>query len=82
MAQSLEKRVCNIVADVFGLPLNEVNSNTSHEEVKNWDSLNIINLLVALQEEFAVNIDPDEAVKFLSVANIVTVLKEKEISPV
>lgn len=79
MALSLEKRVYNIVADVFGLPLNEVNSDTSHEEVKNWDSLNIINLSVALEEEFAVNISPDEAVKFLSVANIVTVLKEKEV---
>ena len=82
MTQSLEKRVCNVIADVFGLPLNEVNSDTSHEEVKNWDSLNIINLLVVLEEEFAVNISPDEAVKFLSVANIVTLLKEKEVPPV
>jgi len=80
MNQSLEKRVCNVVADVLGLQLNEVNSDTSHEGVGNWDSLNIINLLLALEEEFAVNISPDEAVKFLSVANIVTVLKEKEVS--
>jgi acyl carrier protein len=82
MAHSLETRVCSVVADVFGLPLNEVSSATSHEEVKNWDSLNIINLLVALEQEFAVNFSPDEAVKFLSVANILTVLKEKDVSPV
>lgn len=80
MAQSLENRVRRVVADVLGLQLDEINLDTTHEEVESWDSMNIINLLVTLEQEFGVNISPDEAVKFLSVANIVTLLKEKGIS--
>jgi len=76
----MENRVRRVVADVFELQLDEVSLDISHEDVENWDSLNILNLLMALEQEFAIDISPDEAVKFLSVANVVTLLKEKGVS--
>lgn len=78
MATSVETRVRGVVADVFGLPLSTVTRDTSHEQVETWDSLNIVHLLLALQEEFEVSISPDEAVQFLSVSNIVTVIELKD----
>ncbi len=73
----LEQRVSKLVADVFGLSSEEVSLKTTHDTVKNWDSLNIVQLVMAVEAEFGVEIFPDDAVDFLSVELICTILRDK-----
>jgi|GEM_PF-803852 acyl carrier protein len=75
----LESRVFRIVGEVFGLPIEQVTMQTNHDTVKTWDSLNLINLLMAIEVEFGVSIDPEEATELLSVELIIEVLREKKI---
>ena len=77
MSSSVEDRTRRIVGEVFGLPLEEVSLKTAHDDIENWDSLNILNLLMAVESEFGVSISPEEAADFLSVELIVAVVKEK-----
>lgn len=77
MSNSILNRVCQVVADVLGVPLEDVNANTSYQTVDTWDSLNIIKLVMAVESEFRVPISADEAVGFTSVSAIVQVLEKK-----
>jgi acyl carrier protein len=77
---SLENRVKNVISAVFDLPLESVSIQTSNKNVKNWDSLNLINLMIALESEFGITLDVDEAVDLLSVDKIIGILHVKGIS--
>ena len=72
-----EQRVAKLIADVFGVKYQEIDLNTSHDTIENWDSLNIVQLVMAVEAEFGVDISPDDAVDFLSVELICTILREK-----
>jgi acyl carrier protein len=80
VADSVEQRTCQVVADVFGLPADQVTLQTSHETLEGWDSLNVLNVLMAIEGEFGVTITPEEAAEFVSVERIVGVLRGKNVS--
>jgi acyl carrier protein len=77
---TVEARTRRVVAEVFGLPLETVTPQTSHETVDDWDSLNVLNVLMAIEGEFDVSISPEEAAEFVSVERILAVLKTKGVS--
>ena len=77
MQEAIETRVCRLVADCLGIPPHEVQLWSSADNVKNWDSLHIVNLLMALESEFGVKIGVEEAAELLSVQIIIEVLREK-----
>lgn len=56
----MEDKILNLMEITFGtkidVPLNECNAKT----VEKWDSLNILNLIVALEDEFDIEITADE----------------------
>ena len=72
-------RVCQLVSDVLGVPLEDVDMKTTHADVSAWDSLNIVKLAMAVEAEFGVTISPDDAVNFTSVRAIVDVLQQKSV---
>ena len=77
VAAALEQRAFQVVADVFGVPLERVTLKTSHQDVANWDSLNILNLLMAIEAEFNVSVSPEEAADFVNVERIMELLRAK-----
>lgn len=77
MTDQLEIRVRQLVSNVFGLPFGAINLESSHKTISNWDSLNIINLMIAIESEFGVTLDVDEAVDLSSVKKIVNLLRQK-----
>jgi acyl carrier protein len=77
VSETIEQRTCRVVADVFGLPIEQVTRATSHENVEGWDSLNVLNILMAVEGEFGVGISPEEAAEFVSVEKIVAVVESK-----
>lgn len=77
MLDDPQARVYRVVSDVFGVPLQQVTLATSHENVKGWDSLSIINLLMAIESEFDVSMEPEDAAHFGSVKGIVEILKSR-----
>ena len=77
MPEPLELRVRRVVSSVLGLPIEQVTLKTSNDDVENWDSLSIVNLMMAIEEEFQVGLSPEEAGDLLSVELITHVLQEK-----
>lgn len=73
---TLEDRIRRVVAEVLGLRLVDVTLETSHQTVDDWESLNMINLVMAVESEFGVSLEIEEAAQFVSVMAIVRILRE------
>jgi acyl carrier protein len=76
--EPIEDRVRRVVAEVFGLDPASVTLATANEQVESWDSLNILNLLMAVEEEFGISLSPEEAGQLTSVAGIVALVRSKQ----
>lgn len=70
-------RVRQIVADVFQLEPQSVIAESSPATVEKWDSINHLNLMLALESEFGVAFAPEEIDHLDSVAVIVRALEGK-----
>ena len=77
MGETVEDRVCRIVADILGLPADQVTADTSHETVTGWDSMAMINMLMAAEAEFSIVLEAEDAAKLVSVPDIIAVVRER-----
>jgi acyl carrier protein len=59
-----------LIAEVLGIDIGRVKENLAFGELPEWDSLNHVNLMVALEERLGVEIGPDEIVELDNVAVI------------
>lgn len=72
----LSSRVRTIVSQTFGIPLAEITDATGSENLEAWDSMHQIHLIVALEAEFGVSIDPDQAIELTTVRAIDDALRQ------
>ena len=77
MVNKVEDRIKNVIADVFGLSVDEVNDDLSPTTVKTWDSLKHMNLVAALEEEFEVMFTVEEIGKMMNYSSIVNYINSK-----
>jgi citrate synthase len=59
-----------LVAEVFGIKPTEVGENLAFGEVAEWDSLNHVNLMLALEGRLGVEIGAEQMVELTSIAAI------------
>ena len=68
-------RVREIVATIFDVPLEAVSPESSTGSIERWDSLGRLVLTVELEQEFGVEIAPEESERVGSVQEIVAWLE-------
>jgi acyl carrier protein len=64
---SAEAKVKQIIIEQLGVSEEEVKNNASFVEALGADSLDLTELIMAMEEEFGVEIDDDDAQKILKV---------------
>lgn len=72
-------RVRQIVADTLFLTLDDVDENATQESLKNWDSIQHLNVVLALEQAFQVRFPPEDFQTMISVKTIVENLEEKSV---
>jgi acyl carrier protein len=70
-------RVSATVADIFQLRVEDIRPETSPDTIEAWDSLQHLNLVLALEQEFGIQFTPEEIEQLLSVELIADLLAEK-----
>ncbi len=70
-------RLLRIISIIMEVPIEELNKESSPDNIEKWDSLKHMNLILALEEEFNIAFSDEEIVEMLSVEIIVEILKEK-----
>lgn len=69
------EKVKGIIADQLGVDENEVTMESSFIDDLGADSLDIVELIMALEEEFDIEIPDEEAEKISTVGNVVDYIK-------
>jgi acyl carrier protein len=76
----MEQRVCAIIAAIFNLPADSVGPSASMEALEAWDSMGHLMLTLELEQEFCVQIPPEEVEKMTSVPAICQALAKCGVS--
>lgn len=74
---SIFEKVKGIIVDQLGVDEDDVTMETSFEEL-NADSLDIVELIMALEEEFDLDIPDEDAEKIRTVGQAVDYIKENQ----
>ncbi|OGO93580.1 MAG: acyl carrier protein [Coxiella sp. RIFCSPHIGHO2_12_FULL_42_15] len=75
MAATVEERVKKIVVEQLGVKEEEVTSDASFVDDLGADSLDTVELVMALEEEFGTNIPDEEAEKITTIQQAVEYVK-------
>lgn len=72
----MEEKVLEILKDLF--ELDTVDETCSQTTCEKWDSMGQLNLVVELESEFDVTLEPEEIGEMKSYSDIIRILKSKE----
>lgn len=74
---SLEEKIKNLVVTQLGVDASKVAADSSFIDDLGADSLDTVELVMAFEEEFDIEIPDDDAQKIKTVADVVEYLKDK-----
>jgi acyl carrier protein len=75
--RTLEQQVRQVMADILGVEPDSIDVSTAKDSTAAWDSLNHINLVVALEQEFQTSFDVSEIESMLTFSDILETLERK-----
>jgi acyl carrier protein len=73
--------VRTIASDVLGVPPDQIAPDTSPATATNWDSVQHLNLVLAIEQAFSVMFEPEELDQMKSVGHIVAMVERKQRGP-
>ena len=73
----LEQRVSEIVVEQLGVSRDDIDAESSFTDDLGADSLDLVALVMAMEEEFGVEIPEDDSEKLQTFGDVVAYLKEK-----
>jgi acyl carrier protein len=77
MTSTVFERIRGTTADVLNRPVAQITASSSPETVEAWDSVNHLNLILALEQEFGLVFEPEEYEEMSSVDRILTIVQGK-----
>ncbi|MES2888872.1 MAG: acyl carrier protein [Pseudomonadota bacterium] len=76
----MNNKLAEVLAEVFGLRVPEIQPELQKSEVGTWDSLKQMDLVLSLEQEYGIELDIPDILRMTSVAEIVAVLKDKGVN--
>ncbi len=74
---SFESHVMDVIAKQLGVDIEKVTSEASFVDTLGADSLDLVELIMTLEEEFNIEITDGDAEKLLTVQDAIEFIKEK-----
>ncbi len=72
--EEIYERINNVFRDVFDDDSIEVNAETTSNDIEDWDSLEHINLIVAIEHEFNMKFNMNEVTTMKNVGEMVDII--------
>lgn len=70
-------RVRQIAADVFSIPADRLTRQSSPADTESWDSVQHLSLVLALEQEFNVQFEPEEMDEMKTLGHIADLVDKK-----
>lgn len=77
MSAPLFDRVRTIAADVLEVPASKISAESSPETIDTWDSVHHLNLVLALEQEFNLQFEPEEIDQMKDIQHVLDILGSK-----
>ena len=77
MNSPLFERVRGITADILEVGPDQIMPQSSSENIETWDSVHHLNLILAFEQEFGVQLEPEEIDQMNNVERIIRILEQK-----
>ena len=71
----MKDKVFQMVSRIMEVPVEQLNDESSPDNVLTWDSLHHMNLVLSLEEEFDTSFSDQEIIEMLNIEKIVETLK-------
>ena len=78
MENTLLEPIRGLCAEVFGVDLSLVNPETQFGELPQWDSMGHMDLMVALEDRFGIEINAETITELISIPAILAHLQKKQ----
>ena len=76
MTASTFEQVRNVASDMFGIPADKITAESSPETIENWDSMQHLNLVLAIEEKFRVQLDPEDIEQMKNIAAVARLVEK------
>jgi len=70
------EQVRGIASDIFGIPADKITPESSPETIESWDSMQHLNLVLAIEETFGVQLDPEDIEKMKNIGEVATLVEK------
>ncbi|MBX7137951.1 MAG: acyl carrier protein [Oligoflexia bacterium] len=77
-SEEISKRIKEIIVEQLGVGIEEVNPEASFIEDLGADSLDIVELIMALEEEYDIEIPDEDAEKIQTVKDVISYVEERQ----
>jgi acyl carrier protein len=77
MSGNLLAEVCGIAADVFAMDAKTLGKSSSPEQVEAWDSVQHLNLVLALEGRYGIQFEPEEMERMKNLGAIAALVGTK-----
>jgi len=72
----MREKVFQIVSQVMMVPVEQINEQSAAQNIEAWDSLNHMNLILALEEEFGARFSDEQIMRMLDIKTIIAEVTE------
>jgi len=66
-----------MASDLFGVPANQISNASSPETIEAWDSVQHLNLVLALEQKFNLQLSPEEIEQMKSIGDVTQLIEGK-----
>ena len=77
MTVTLFDQIRQVASDVFAVPVDSIEANSSPDTIEAWDSMTHLNLVLALEERFNLHLFPEEIESMRNVGQIMAIFESK-----
>jgi acyl carrier protein len=72
---NIENKIKEVMALIFNVDILDLPDNCTYGDYDPWDSLSHMNLIVALEEEFMVQLSDDDVINMMSISLACSIIK-------
>ena len=76
MTASTFEQVRSVASDIFGLPPDKITAESSPETIENWDSMQHLNLVLAIEEKFGVQLEPEDIEQMKNIGAVAALVEK------
>ena len=75
--ENIETRIKEVMSSVFDIDIENINEDSSQDNIEQWDSMKHLDLFVAIEEEFGITIPIEEVGNMINFRYIKLIVEEQ-----